>query len=148
MPIDITDRYKLIFEEHHYASSIRIKIFTGWCVMYAGLAAALGWLYSSSKPLTWVAPASALPLTAMMWFADIRNRAALRASKDAGVAIELDESAGIPPAQRFFTRLRTVRVIERLLTHSRVIDAFSVAMLVFLLLATWYLYSHRGDLPR
>jgi hypothetical protein len=148
MPIDIAERYKLIFEEHHYASSVRIKIFTGWCVMYAGLAAALGWLYSTSQPLTWVATASAVPLTAMMWFADIRNRSALRASKEAGRAIELDDTAGIPPAQRFFTRLKATTVFERSLTHSRVIDAFSIIMVAFLLLSSWYLYSHGGNLPQ
>ena len=148
MSIDITERYKLVFEAHHYASSVRIKIFTGWCIMYAALAAALSWLYSTSQPLTWVATASAVPLTAMMWFADIRNRSALRASKDAGMAIELDDTAGIPSPQRFFTRLKATTVFERLLTHSRVIDAFSIIMVAFLLLSTWYLYSHAGSLPQ
>jgi len=146
--MDITERYKLIFEEHHYASDFRIKIFTGWCAMYAGLAAAFVWVHTTSKSLTWIITGAAAVITALMWLADVRNRSALRASKDAGAAIELDTSAGIPEDQRFFACLKTDSLFERLLTHSRAIDTFSIVVLVLLIGATWYLCSHRGVLPQ
>jgi hypothetical protein len=41
MPIEITDRYKLIFEEHHYASDFRVKIIQGWRLFYGAFAAGL-----------------------------------------------------------------------------------------------------------
>ena len=52
MPIDISERYKLIFEEHHYASDFRVKIFQRWCVIYAALAAAFAWVHSASKAVS------------------------------------------------------------------------------------------------
>lgn len=147
MPIDISERYKLIFEEHHYASDFRIKIVTGWCVMYAGLAAAFVWLHTTSKSVAWVVTAVAAVITALMWLADVRNRAALRASKDAGAAIEQHQDASIPADQRFFARLKTESLVERFVTHSRAIDVFAIAMVVLLGAATWYLCSHKGVLP-
>lgn len=76
MPADISERYKLIFAEHHYASDFRVKIFTGWCALYAALAAAFVWIYSVSKPVTWVVAVIGIGITLLMWSADIRNRAA------------------------------------------------------------------------
>lgn len=148
MPIDISERYKLIFEEHHYASDFRIKIVTGWAVMYAGLAAAFVWVHSASKSLAWVVTAAAAAITVLMWLADVRNWAALRASKDAGAAIEQHEDASIPVEQRFFARLKTESFVERFVTHSRAIDVFAIAMVLLLGTATWYLFSHRGVLPQ
>ncbi len=107
MPIDILERYKLIFAEHHYASDFRVKIVTGWCVMYAGLAAAFVWVHSTSKSLDWIVTAAGVIITVLMWVADHRNRAALRAAKDTGFAIEQDQDADIPTEQRFFARLKT-----------------------------------------
>ncbi len=147
MPIDILERYKLIFAEHHYASDFRVKIFTGWCVMYAALAAAFVWVHSASKSLAWIVTAAGVIITALMWLADLRNRSALRGSKDAGLAIEEDQDAGIPTEQRFFARLTTESLVEKIMTHSRAIDVLSITMVVFLGLATWYLYSYKGVLP-
>ena len=70
MSIDILERYKLIFAEHHYASDIRVKIVTGWCLMYAGLAAAFTWVHSESKPLAWIITAAGVIITVFMWLAD------------------------------------------------------------------------------
>jgi len=147
MPIDITERYKLIFEEHHYASDLRVRIFQGWCVIYAAFAAAFVWVHSASKPLSWIITAAATAVTLLMWIADRRNRSGIHASKDIGVEIERDSSAGIPAEQRFFHRLAPKNRLERWLTHSRAIDTFSIAMFVLLFAATWYLWSHRGSLP-
>lgn len=147
MPIDILERYKLIFAEHHYASDFRVKIFTGWCVMYAALAAAFVWVHSASKSLAWIVTAAGVIITALMWLADLRNRSALRGAKDAGLAIEEDQDAGIPTEQRFFARLTTESLVEKIMTHSRAIDVLSITMVVFLGLATWYLYSYKGVLP-
>lgn len=148
MPIDVSERYKLIFAEHHYSSDIRIKIFTGWCAMYAALAAAFVWMYSTSKTTTWIIPVVGLAITLLMWSADIRNRSALRASKDAGAAIERAESAGIPEEERFFERQKTEGCIEKLLTHSTAINAFALVAIGLLAFAAVYLYCNRGMLPQ
>jgi len=54
MTIDIAERYKLILAEHHYASDFRVKIFTGWCAIYAALAAVFAWVHTKSPQLTWI----------------------------------------------------------------------------------------------
>jgi hypothetical protein len=145
MPADISERYKLIFAEHHYASDFRVKIFTGWCALYAALAAAFVWIYSVSKPVTWVVAVIGIGITLLMWSADIRNRAALRSSKNAGAAIE--EAESIPPDQRFFTHLKAVGFIEKLFTHSKTIDCFALGAIVLLVWAAIYLFRNRGVLP-
>ena len=40
MSINIEERYKIIFENYRFASEYRIKLITGWAVIYAALAAA------------------------------------------------------------------------------------------------------------
>ena len=147
MPIDILERYKLIFAEHHYASDFRVKIVTGWCVMYAGLAAAFVWVHSASKSLDWIVTAAGVIITALMWLADRRNRAALRASKDAGFAIEQDQDADIPTEQRFFARLTAESRDEKIVTHSRAIDVLAIIMIVLFGVTTLCLYSYKGVLP-
>ena len=147
MPIDILERYKLIFAEHHYASDFRVKIVIGWCLMYAGLAAAFVWVHSTSKSLDWIVTAAGVIITVLMWVADHRNRAALRAAKDTGFAIEQDQDADISTEQRFFARLKTESRVEKNVTHSRAIDALSIVMVISLGFATWYLLSYAGVLP-
>ena len=147
MPIDIAERYKLIFAEHHYASDFRVKIFTGWCAMYAALAAGFVWAYSASKPLMWVIALLGFLVTLLMWLADYRNRAALRASKDAGTAIEQHEDAAIPDEQRFFARLNPRSCFEELATHSFAINVFAALMLILFGVATWVLHATKGQLP-
>lgn len=148
MPIEISERYKLIFDEHHYASDFRIKIFTGWCAIYAALAAAFVWMYSVSKPATWVIALVGVVVTILFWFTDIRNRAALRASKNAGAAIEQAEGANIPLEQRFFVHLKAEGWVEKLFTHSRAIDAFAIGAILLSASAASCLYSYRGVLPQ
>jgi hypothetical protein len=147
MAIDITERYKLILAEHHYASDFRVKIFTGWCAIYAALAAVFAWTHSTSKPLLWLVALFGLLITLLMWLADVRNRAALQASKDAGAAIEAHEDAGIPEPQRFFPRVRAETRFERVITHSFVINMFALVMAALFALAVWVLYSTKGELP-
>lgn len=147
MPINITERYKLVFEEHRHASDYRMKIVQGWCWIYAALPAAFAWVYSESKPLSWIVTASGVLVTPLMWLADYRNRSAIHASKDIGAAIEEDTGAGISENQRFFARLRTETRREKMLTHSRAIDVFAALMSVLLLLATIYLALNKGTLP-
>ena len=126
MPIGITDRYKLIFEEHHYASDFRAKIIQAWCLFYAGLAAGLGWTQANAntKPVSWVLTAFAFVITLFMWAADFRHRSALAHSKRIGVAIEESDAAGIPEDQRFFASIKS-----RWLTHSLSIDMLTGLML-------------------
>ena len=147
MAIDISERYKLIFEEHHYASDFRVKIFQGWCVMYAALAVAFAWVHAASRAVTWTITSAGIVVTVLMWLADVRNRAALRASKDAGGAIEQDAKADIPENQQFFTRLATSSSFEKFVTHSWAINIFSIVMILLLLAASWYLWSRKGALP-
>jgi len=88
----------------------------------------------------------AVVITVLMWLADYRNRAALRASKESGEAIEQHEEAGIPTDQRFFIRLRPKTCFETFVTHSRVLDFFTIGMITILMIATWLLYSGRWQL--
>jgi hypothetical protein len=126
MPIEITDRYKLIFEEHHYASDFRAKIIQAWCLFYAALAAGLGWTQASTntKPVSWILTAFAFVITLFMWAADFRHRTALTYSKRIGKAIEESAEAGIPEDQRFFASIKS-----RWLTHSLSIDMLTGLML-------------------
>ena len=148
MPIDSLERYKLIFGEHQHASDIRMKILEIWGLIYAALAAVFGWAYSASPVFSWIVPALALFATILMWIADSRNRDALRSSKDVGAEIERDTNAGIPENQRYFDRLARKSFFERVVTHSFAIDAFSILMILLLLIATFYLFSNKGILPK
>jgi len=116
--------------------------------MYAALAATFVWLTSESKPLARIIAVAAMVITALMWLADVRNRAALRASKDAGAAIEEHQDANVPTDQRFIARLKTESYFDKFVTHSRAIDVFAIAMIILLGAATWYLLSHSGVLPK
>jgi hypothetical protein len=127
---------------------MRIKIFTGWCALYAALAAAFVWLHSASPKASWIVALAGIAITLLMWSADVRNRSALRASKDAGAAIEATEAAAIPPDQRFFVRQRTEGCIEKLLTHSVALNLFALGALGFFCVAAAYLYSTGGVLPK
>jgi hypothetical protein len=143
MPIDITDRYKLIFEEHHYASDFRAKIVQGWCLFYAALAAGFGWTQanSSAKPVTWVLTAFASVITIFMWAVDFRHRKSLGHSKRIGIAIEESREAAIPESERFFASIKPGWP-----THSLIIDVFAGLMLSVLGRESWFLKSSCGDL--
>ncbi len=143
MPIDIADRYKLIFEEHHYASDFRAKIVQAWCLFYAAFAAGLGWAQAnaSAKPVSWVLSAFALVITVFMWAVDFRHRKALAHSKRIGRAIEESREAAIPESQRFFAS-----ITSGWLTHSLIIDVLSGLMFGVLLRASRFLKSSSGDL--
>ena len=145
MPMDTSERYKLILAEHHYASDLRIRIFTGWCAIYVALAAAFVWMYSESKAATWVIPLVGVAITLFMWSADIRNRSALRATKNAGAAIE--KADDVPGDQRYFMHQKAEGCIERLFTHSTTINAFAVGAIGLFIWAAIYLYYNRGCLP-
>ena len=141
MSIELTDRYKLIFEEHHYASDFRTKIVQAWCLSYAGLAAGLGWTEANAKEACWVLSALACVITAFMWAADVRNRTALDASKKVGQAIEEDKWNNIPEGQRFFSSLTS-----DWLTHSLVIDVLAGLMLAVLTRASIFFKCTGGNL--
>jgi hypothetical protein len=141
MTIDITDRYKLIIEEHHYATDFRAKIIQAWCLFYGALAAGLGWTQATvdAHPVSWVFCALASLVTVFMWAADFRHRAALANSKRIGEAIE--KSAEIPNGQRFFASIKS-----GWLTHSLVIDLFAGLMLGVLSRSAVFLKGNGGDL--
>jgi hypothetical protein len=143
MPIDITDRYKLIFEEHHYSSDFRAKIVQAWCLFYAAFAAGLGWTQAnaSAKPVSWVLSAFACVITVFMWAVDFRHRSSLNHSKRIGSAIEESREAAIPENQRFFASIK-----PGWLTHSLVIDMLTGFIFGVLLRASYFLKSSCGDL--
>jgi hypothetical protein len=145
MPIEITDRYKLIFEEHHYASDFRAKIIQGWCLFYAALAAGLGWTQANTnaKSVSWIFSASAFVITLFMWAADFRHRSALAHSKLIGKAIEESPAANIPENQRFFAS-----IASGWLTHSLAIDVLAGLMLAVLWHSSTSLKTSGGDLGR
>jgi hypothetical protein len=143
MPIDIKDRYKLIFEEHHYASDFRAKIVQAWCLFYAAFAAGLGWTqaHDSAKSVSWVLSSFAFVITIFMWAVDFRHRSALSHSKRIGIAIEKSLEAAIPESQRFFTSTK-----PGWLTHSLIIDVLAGLMLGVLLRASFFLKASCGNL--
>jgi hypothetical protein len=138
---DIIERYKLIFAEHQHASDFREKIVRGWLLIYAALAVAIGWSQGNAetKLVSWIFSAIAFLLTALMWIADFRNRAALTRSKDVGEAIE--QSAKIPSKEQFFTGLTRARV-----THSLAVDIFAGIMIVASACTTRLLATNGGQL--
>jgi hypothetical protein len=146
LPISIGERYKLIIAEHHYAIDLREKIVRGWGIVYAALAAAFVWVQSGAESASWTVAAAAVVVTLLFWVADLRNRIGIRASKDAGSAIESDPDAGIPKDQRFFERVIPQGRLERILTHSCAIDIFAAVAIVLLIAATWFLYCRNGIL--
>jgi len=146
LPIDIGERYKLIIAEHHYAIDLREKIVRGWGLVYAALAAAFVWVQSDAKSASWTITAVAVAVTLLFWVTDVRNRSGIRASKDAGAAIESDPDAAIPKDQRFFERVKPQGWLECILTHSRAIDIFAVSAIVLLTVATLFLYCRKGIL--
>src|SRR5438552_7391479 len=141
VPIDITDRYKLIFEEHHYASDFRAKIVQAWCLFYAAFAAGLAWTQAnvSAKPVSWVLSAFAFVITIFIWAVDFRHRKSLAHSKQIGRAIEESRESAIPESQRFFASIKS-----GWLTHSLVIDMLSGLMFSVLLRASCFLKSSDG----
>jgi 8-oxo-dGTP pyrophosphatase MutT (NUDIX family) len=143
MPIEPTDMYRLIFEEHHYASDFRAKIISAWLLLYAALAAGLAWAQANpnSKPVSWAFSGLALLVTALMWSADFRHRTALRGSKIIGKTIEEASASGIPVDQRYFALLA-----DRWFTHTLVIDVVAGLMFSALAYATYILVKYSGDL--
>lgn len=146
MAINISDRYKLIFEEHHFASNFRIKIIQGWCLIYSALGAAFIWVQSEPKEISWIISLAACLVTILMWIADIRNRSGLIASKRAGNAIEISEDANIPIEQRFFARIQTKEKLINKLTQSLAIDIFAIIMIISLIIATILLIANKGNI--
>ena len=146
--ISVADRYRVIAEEHRYASDRRDRIVRGYCFVVAALAVAFTWLQTQSRPLGWIVTLVAVAVTLLMWMADTRNRAGIDATRGAGTAIEEDPAAGVPEEQRFFSRLGGKSWLTRhLLDHSRAIDCFALVALVALGAATLYLWRNDGVLP-
>jgi hypothetical protein len=141
MPISIEERYKLIFEEHQFASEYRIKIVTGWCAIYAALAVVFAWIHQTIPALSWTVTTIGIAVTLFMWLADYRHRPAIGRSKDVGASIELDANAGIPDEQRFFSKL------DKGFSHSTAINIFAGVIILFLFVATVYLICSGGRLP-
>ena len=141
MTVTVDERYKQAFEAHRHASDYRLKLLLGWGAVYAAFAAAFVWAQTAVKPLSWIVTALWMGFTVVVWIADVRNRPAIRQSKAVGKAIEVDASAGIPEAQRFFSGL------EKGISHSRAINVSAIVMLLLLGIATMYLLCSRGELP-
>ncbi len=141
MSVNIEDLYRHMYEEHRFASEIRLKIIAGWFAIYVALSVAFGWAIQHYPKYTWFISIAAAITTLIMWLADIRNRAAIRSPKVIGDAIENDPRAGIPESQRFFASL------EKGFSHSRLIDYLSIILLILLIYASWYLWYNSGVIP-
>jgi len=126
MPIDIEERYRLIFAEHHYTSDYRFRIVRGWCVMIAALATAFVWAAENAQSLAVIISLAALVITALAWFGDWRNRAAINAVRDVGQ--DLERAAGVPEKQCFFSKIQS----KHGWTHSRALDFFFALVLLSL----------------
>lgn len=143
MPIKLADRYKLIFEEHRFASDFRAKIISAWFLIYAALAAGVAWAQTNpnAKPVSSVFCGLAFVVTALMWSADLRHRTALLQTKLIGKRVEEATEAEIPPDQRYFATL-----VDHWFTHSLVIDILTGFMLCGLGYATYSLGESNGEL--
>jgi len=142
MPISIEERYKLICDQFKFTCEYRIKLVTGWFAIYAALAVAFSWIQQASKPLSCIITIAGIITTIYMWLADRRHRPSIGRSKHVGKSIEVDPSAGIPEDQRFFSG------IDKGPPHGWLIDFLALIMILFLVLATWYLICTRGELPK
>ena len=139
MPIPISERYKLIFQEHQFSSDYRIKIITGWCTIYAALAVVFVWVQKTIPNLSWFIPVIGIAITVLMWAADYRNRAAIGRSKEVGKNIEKAEE--IPEQQQYFSNL------NKGFSHSITIDIFAGISILLLLIATFILICNGGHFP-
>lgn len=103
MPIDIAERYKLVFRQLNHATDFRVKILQGLSWIYITLAGAFVWLQSgSNESLSWIVPAVGAVATLWMWFVDLRNYNIATGWMNVGKQIEKDQRAGIPIGQQFF----------------------------------------------
>ncbi len=124
MTIEATVLYEQAFGSLRHASDIRVKIVGAWLAIYSAFAAAFVWVLINAKQYLWVIALAAALMTIVMWFADYRNRAAIRQAKSIGEHIEKDPPSGIPESRRFFSKLNEgVR-------HGLLIDAFGGVSLV------------------
>lgn len=140
MESEMLERYKLIFQEHQFASEFRRKIITGWCTIYMALAIVFTWVNENFCTLNWLVTTVGIAVTILMWTADKRNRQAIGLSKEIGAKIE--EAAGIDNKQQFFSRL------NKGFSHSTAIDIFAGVSVFLLLIATAYLICNGGCLPK
>jgi hypothetical protein len=139
MELSTDERYKIIVEEHRFASNFRVKIVTGWCAIYAALALVFKWAQEGdAKPLSWIISLAALIVTILMWMADYRNARAIRSSHEVGAAIE--KKLNIPEEERFFWSLKKGWFIS----HTVAIFIFALLMWCFLLWLTIRLFSLEG----
>lgn len=137
MAITTEERYKQMFSQLQFGSEIRLKILAAWGAVYAALAATFVWFQSNQpwKPFSWVVPLLSIGITVLFWIGDYRNRPAIGAAKDVGIAIEEDPTNNIPEKQRYFCRLNEDKGIR----HGAAINTFSVIMIILLIVATGYL---------
>lgn len=134
------DHYKLIIEEHRFASEFRLKILAVWGAVYTALAAVFVWMYSAAMSIDWIVPLVGFVMTILLWIGDCRNRVAIGRSKDIGE--NLERKLNIPDDLQFFAKLGSC------LSHSRGIDIFGIAISVMLLASIGYLLCTSGELPQ
>ena len=139
MCISTEERYRLIFQEHQFASEYRIKIITGWCSIYAALAAVFVWVHNAVPLLSWLVTTIGIAVTVLMWIADYRHRPAIYWSKEVGANIEKAEQ--IPDDQQFFSKL------DRGFSHGTAINIFAGVSIFLLLIATACLICSGGRFP-
>jgi len=140
MSLTIEDRYKLLYDEHKFASEFRLKLIISWFASYAALGVAFAWIQEHSKPSSWIITTITIVITIAMWLADYRHRTAIGSLKQAGQSIEKSEN--IPEDQRFFSGL------NKGVRHGTLIDVLSVIILLALIFATCYLICAHGELPK
>jgi len=143
MPIPVEKRYEQMFVQLRFGSEIRFKIFAAWGAVYAALAALFAWMQSSNlKPLSWVTPLLGFLVTILFWLAEFRNQPAIDAAKNGGRSIEQDPVNEIPEKERYF------HGVEKGVRFGVIVNIFTIVMLLLLGVATVYLWSYRGELPK
>lgn len=109
-----TELYRLMLDEHRFASEFRLRIVGGWGLGYAGFAVAFAWVYDQYFPepgLSACIAFLALLFTLFMWAVDCRHRRRLWASMRFGLWLEglnqyhnpkTDRDLFAPPQDGFF----------------------------------------------
>lgn len=103
MPVDPTEHYKLILQQHNHAADFRLKILYGWGLSYAGLVITFNWVYEKAREFSWIVPAVGIAITWLIWYFDVGNRHGIISWRKIGRVFE--EKNHVPKSQSYFREL-------------------------------------------
>lgn len=140
MTMGIYERYSQMIEVYLHALNSRSKLLMSLGIGYGVFTAVFIWTQTMAKSLSMVATFFCMCFTALFWITDYRYRSAIRHSKQVGMLIEEDVSAGIPCEQRYFSSL------EERPAHDVAIDFFVCTMILILSFTCVLLFYSGGKI--